>query len=460
MSISSTYTSKAYVSQLFRRGLKMNWTIARRVFIAGLATLPAIPRLRAASSNRLDLIIVGAGAAGIAAAGEARRMGLSAIILEARSRVGGRAVTDESSLGLPFDLGAGFLHSAKINPVFALAKSSRISSQTSNRDDLEFREAGHISPLSTLASFKDAEVQLTKAIMAVAASGRDISLAAAADDPWTRRLADLLAAVDFNGPPERLSVLDIARLSDGRDRYLSRGLGHFVGSLVSDLNIRLETIVRQIDSSASGVTVSGDFGSLNARGCIVTVPTSLLASGEMRFIPELPAALSDAIVSLPLGLMLKIGYRLDRRIASSEWVVANSQINAGRPNAIRLDPHAPLATVFTGAQPAWDISRDGLAAKLAFGRAVLADAFGSRATASIVRETATAWDTDPWARGAYSYALPGQSKARDIYATPIEGKLIFAGEAGGGDLAQTIGGAWRSGYNATKTLAKQFKNSR
>jgi monoamine oxidase len=89
-------------------------TTTRRGFLAGAASLAVTPRLRAAGAD-LDVAIVGAGAAGLAAAKALRRAGRNCVLLEARSRIGGRAFTDRS-LGLSFDAGAQYIHWAERNP--------------------------------------------------------------------------------------------------------------------------------------------------------------------------------------------------------------------------------------------------------------------------------------------------------------------------------------------------------
>src|SRR4051812_13877 len=93
-------------------------TITRRSFVSGAASVAAISGARAATD--VDVAIVGAGAAGLAAAKQIRAAGRSFVVLEARSRIGGRAFTD-ASLGAPFDAGAEYIHWAERNPMKRIA---------------------------------------------------------------------------------------------------------------------------------------------------------------------------------------------------------------------------------------------------------------------------------------------------------------------------------------------------
>lgn len=97
--------------------------ISRRGVVAGLGLGLAAPAIaRAARPVDTDVVVIGAGAAGLAAARSLRRAGRRVIVLEARTRIGGRAFTDRTALGAPFDRGAHWLHSAEDNPFLAEAR--------------------------------------------------------------------------------------------------------------------------------------------------------------------------------------------------------------------------------------------------------------------------------------------------------------------------------------------------
>src|SRR4051812_29043694 len=92
--------------------------ITRRSFVAGIASMGPVRSARANAD--IDIVVVGAGAAGLAAAKEIRAAGHSFALLEARPRIGGRAFTD-TSLGVPFDAGAEYIHWAERSPMKRIA---------------------------------------------------------------------------------------------------------------------------------------------------------------------------------------------------------------------------------------------------------------------------------------------------------------------------------------------------
>src|SRR3954453_4159101 len=96
--------------------------VSRRSFIAGAASLAAAPALGAVSSSgEVDVAIIGAGAAGIAAARRVAAAGRRFALIEAGNRIGGRCVTDTRSFGAPFDRGAHWIRQAEMNPVLRAA---------------------------------------------------------------------------------------------------------------------------------------------------------------------------------------------------------------------------------------------------------------------------------------------------------------------------------------------------
>src|SRR4051794_25644860 len=119
--------------------------ITRRSFVAGAASAAAIHGARAATDA--DIVVVGAGAAGLAAAKQIRAAGHSAIVLEARSRIGGRAFTD-TSLGAPFDAGAEYIHWAERNPMRRIADEWGVPLKDDDTDGGRFMVLRDGQPLS------------------------------------------------------------------------------------------------------------------------------------------------------------------------------------------------------------------------------------------------------------------------------------------------------------------------
>lgn len=429
-------------------------SFTRRTVIGSTGAMLLASRV-SATGALYDLIIVGAGAAGIAAARTARKAGRSVLMLESRAEVGGRARTNMAALGIPFDVGAAWLHNSPQNPLTSFARVNGVAINSSSRESLAFRAFNTDITQAVGPGYAAAEARLEKRIASIVRTGKDKPLADVPQTPKERLVTDLLCAADIAARPSEVSVVDIADADDTGDVLPAGGVGTLLLRAASGLELRTNASVSHVDTSRSGVRVSGNFGIVEGRACIVTLPTNLLARDRIAFFPALPNRVRDAFSALPLGLMLKVGLCLTRPLVSAtEYAIGHAVLLTGRPHALHINLQSGLVTVLTSANWAEDVSRGGSAAKAAFARDVLRDTFGSSALTSIAATAFSSWDEDPNATGAYSHALPGRSTARAALDEIVDGKLAFAGEANEGSQSTTIGGAWLSGERAAKVLAK------
>jgi monoamine oxidase len=416
-----------------------------------------------------DILIIGAGLAGLGAARAVRDSGRQAIVLEASNRVGGRAWTDHPAAlgGVWFDMGAVWFHDAERNPLVPIARASGDTLLRSDEIRKERTFAGNrVATEAELAAYAGAWPGYEAAADAIIAAKGDVSLAEVTrrlpDDPWAATIeaweGPVICAVDA----EQFSALDWRRNALGGSNLVpDGGIGAFVERrLTTGLDIRLNTPVTRVRWGGPGgqVTVETPIGSITAAACIVTVSTGVLASGTLVFDPALPSRVTDAVQSLPMGLAMKVALRAtgpDRLDLPLHCSVDRILERQGEP----LMPFQcwPFGRDYVqgwiGGSVAWDLARAGEAAAVDFALAYLRRAFGGRVDrlfaggASLV----TRWDADPLVRGAYCYAVPGAALARDALAEPVAGgHLMFAGEACYVPFAGTVAGAWLSGQAAAR----------
>ncbi|GGJ16038.1 flavin monoamine oxidase family protein [Neoroseomonas lacus] len=409
-----------------------------------------------------DVLVIGAGCAGIAAARELAARGRSCVVLEAGPRVGGRAYTESTSLGLPFDHGASWLHQADDNPLTLLARALGV--ELINHDALRQRRLvtqGRFATPEEDRAFATAEQDFWATIEAAAANGapdRPASHAAPQAGPWDATIAHWEGAQICAAELSRMSLHDFATTAlDGPNLIMRDGVGGLVARLAAGLPIRLGAGVDSIRWGARGVTVEGAFGSLSARAAIVTVSTGVLAAGGITFDPPLPAATQAAIQALPLGLLTKIAFRADHPDAPDLPPFTSLR------RAVTQDGDRPMSWIsrlfgdpvmiaFCGGARAWAFAGVPAAAE-AEARAEAAQIFGARAAAALGAPVVTRWAEDPLFRGAYSHAMPGAQAARTTLARPLaDGRLCFAGEACHPRFAATVAGAWESGVTAARAV--------
>jgi monoamine oxidase len=417
-----------------------------------------------------DVVIIGAGLAGLGAAATLRGAGKRAIVLEASSRAGGRAWTDyPASLGgVWFDMGAVWFHDAEHNPLVPIARAAGDLLLRSDELRKERTFIGdRIATEAELAGYANAWPRYEAAADAMVAAEGDVSLAEVArslpDDPWAATIeaweGPVICAVDA----DRFSALDWRRNALGGSNLVpDGGIGAFVQRrLVEGSDIRFDTPATRIRWAGPGgrVTVETANGSITAGACIVSVSTGVLASGALLFDPVLPARVTSAVQALPMGLAMKVALRatgpdrLDLPLHCSVDRILERPGDALMP--FQCWPFGrDYVQGWIGGSVAWDLAREGEAAAVDFALAYLRRAFGGRVDrvfaggASLV----TRWDADPWVRGAYCYAVPGSALARDTLAEPVSGgHLMFAGEACHVPFAGTLAGAWLSGQTAART---------
>jgi monoamine oxidase len=422
------------------------------------------PALR--SGGEAGVVVVGAGVAGLAAARALRADGVPVTVLEAGSRVGGRAYTSRPALlGGPFDEGAQWLHAAERNPLARLAERAGAALEDTEAVATRRLLVGDrpATPAEEQAFARCWDALDARAAPLLAPGRPDQPLAAALDpaDAWSATVGAWEGAIIAAADADLLSLRDwwVNRL-DGTNLRVPGGLGALVRRLLPT-EVELETPALAVRwAEPWGVSVETRRGTLRAGRCIVTASTGVLASGAIRFDPALPASVQEAIHGLPMGLLSKVALRAagaDRLGLPPDCRVMR-RVEPGQPGAsLNLwgwGGHRAVA--FVGGRAAWELAAAGPGAGEAFARSLVRDLFGAEADA-LFRPGAveTGWGTDELFRGAYAYAPPGCFPLRARLAEPVgDGRLLFAGEATRSDgLAGTVGGAFLAGVEAAARCA-------
>jgi monoamine oxidase len=401
-----------------------------------------------------DVIVIGAGAAGLGAARRLAAAGVPVRVVEARDRLGGRAWTArDPSSGLPIELGCAWLHSADENELCTLALQSGLTIDKSRPPwRSQMNEVG----------FAPADQADFRAALGRLFARLDQSGEAQSDQPADRlldpgsRWNPLLNATStyMNGVElDQLSVRDFWRYRDtGVNWRIAEGYGALMAALAAGLDIAFECPASVVDHAGSQVRVETPSGDLRARKVIVTVPTDVLCAGGLRFHPALPEKIEAAAV-LPLGLADKLYLGLDGAEEFPKDSHLYGAIDSVRTGSYHVRPFGrPLIEVYFAGQFARDLEAQGQAAFASFAIGQLASLLGERIRRRLHPIAATAWARDPYARGSYSHAMPGHADARVTLATPVDGRIFFAGEACMVHDFSTAHGAYRSGVAAAEAV--------
>jgi monoamine oxidase len=405
--------------------------------------------------TQVDIAIVGAGAAGIAAALRLNGTKYTTVLLEARVRIGGRAHTIRSPDGLPLDLGCEWLHSADRNVLATLAERAgfaldrrppRWSRQTANRD----------FPAADQNDFTKAFDGLERRLAEAAARGEE-GPASNYLEPGCR-WNPLMNAISsyFNGTEfDRVSVQDYAAYEDTETNWRIRdGYGTAIAVLAAGLDPVLGCAVTRIDHSRAPVQLSTSKGDLSAKAVLLTVPSGVLAAEKIALHPRLSEK-TNAATGLPLGIANKVFLHLEEPDALPVEGHFFGRTDSAQIGSYLLRPLGrPYVECYFGGTLARELEQAGRGAITAFAVDELAHLVGAdfRRKARPIEETA--WATDPWALGSYSHALPGHADARAVLAAPVDGRLFFAGEATHPSFFSTAHGAWESGVRAAEEALK------
>jgi monoamine oxidase len=440
-------------------------TITRRDFLVASAASAIAPVLGARAwaaplPREADIVVIGAGAAGIAAARRIVAANRKVLILEATSQVGGRCLTDTATFDVPFDRGARWIHNPDTNPMIRLARGAGLEVVPAPlgqkiRIGRRNARAGEVEEL--LATL----VRANRAIDDASRGRVDVSCASV----LPKDLGDWAAAVEFllganaTGKDLReLSALDKIRAQDRSLALACRqGLGTLIAKLGDGLPISLATPATRIAWSGRDVTVETAAGKIAARAAIVTASSNVLTSGALKFAPELPKRTLDAASKVSLGSYDHIALQLPGNplgLSRDDVVIEQAKdartafmiANMGGSSLCGIDVAGPFGR---------DLSARGEPAMVAFAVEWLAKLFGSDVAKAVRKSSATRWDAAPFALGAMSAASPGGQPSRRILMEPV-GSLFLAGEAAHETLWGTVDGAWESGERAAEAALRRI----
>jgi monoamine oxidase len=401
------------------------------------------------ASSDTEVVIVGGGAAGIAACRRLKDAGIECLLLEARPRLGGRAWTVSDDPLCPIDLGCGWLHSADRNPWRGIAEAQGRSIDRTPPPWM--RASAPIDfPLSEQAAYLDARDKFFARVDAAAESEQDAAAATLLDP--NGRWNDLIRATGTyvsGAELERVSVRDLGRYDDSSVNWrVVEGYGTVIAAHGASLPVTLGCSVRGIDWNGRRLRVETAHGSIAADAAIVTLPSSLLAEQKIVFTPGLPAK-AEAAAGLPLGLADKLFLSLSDAGEFEKDSRLFGRTDRSGTATYHLRPFGrPQIEVYFAATLATELEAAGEAAFLDFAVAELVGLLGSDFARRIRPLHLHRWGIDPLSRGSYSYALPGKADCRAMLAAPVDDRLFFAGEACSTNDYSTAHGAYLTGVVA------------
>ncbi|HEV8432720.1 MAG TPA: NAD(P)/FAD-dependent oxidoreductase [Thermoanaerobaculia bacterium] len=417
---------------------------------------------------KFDVVIIGAGAAGLAAARDLSGAGKRVCIVEARERIGGRINTRRiDGVAMPIELGAEFIHGEAAATFAAVNAAPLIALQLpdthfwsdhgkwSKRDDFWTR----IARLRAKIPQRKRDVSFAEFLR----SRRDVGpqlrdLAYNFVEGYHAAHADRISAAALRGSDEETEAPAQFRIVNGYDRVTQWLLA---GVAPDRSELRLNTIVKRVEWRAGDVGVDTARDTIRARAAVITIPIGVWkaphdSDGAIVFDPPLREK-KRAIEKLELGHVVKIVFRFREPF----WEPKVNFLHTNDryiPTWWTYAPvRAPILIGWAGGHAADALLAESDEARVSRAIDSMAAAFDTKRRkieSLLVATYMHDWQADPFSRCAYSYAGVGGAEAHKSLAKPIARTLFFAGEATSGDETGTVAGAIESGRRAAGELLR------
>lgn len=409
-----------------------------------------------------DVLVLGAGMAGLAVGHALLDDDLDVLLLEARDRLGGRTHTDRHFAGFPLELGAEFIHGERAATWRWVDRLGLATARWTKQDDswvrlgdgrrVTMRQARSLSPALDITRTWDLPGGQPRPLESFGDYLRRIGFDLERLDYVRRAFANAAGeSMRFLDATATLASLKAGELDGEEDHRILEGYGAVVEALGLGLDIHTQSVVKRVDWGEGGVVITTLEGHVyKGRSAVITLPLGVLQSGDVEFNPPLPAEKTSALAGLGMGPVAKFIYRFAEQLTPEEIIAVYAAGNPPMwwsPSATQPDTEAFVWTAL--------VSGDGLIELLRLGeedaleRAL--DAFRlevGRPGLRPLEAKVVDWYSDPFSRGGYSHVRPGHSGARELLAQSTP-PLFWAGEATAPEeRAATVHGALLTGERA------------
>ncbi|MBD2329129.1 FAD-dependent oxidoreductase [Alkalinema sp. FACHB-956] len=431
------------------------------------------PTAPTAPSQQKQIIVIGAGLAGLAAAQELHKQGHNVIVIEARDRIGGRIWTSSHWPDIPLDFGATWIHGTQGNPLTDLAtqiKAQRLT--TRYTQSITYNTSGN--PLSNAqeARLDSWRQQVLRSLKKAQNQDPDTSIRQAIApliapfDPSSEsyRFINFILSSEieqeYAGSAEHLSAqwYDSGQDFGGEDDLFVQGFHVIPEFLAQGLSIQLGQVVQEIQWQQSPLRVITQKTEFLADQIVVTLPLGVLQAGTVRFTPALPQNKQTAIAKLGMGVLNKCYLRFPQVFwpADVDWLehIAAQHGEWTEWVSFQRVANLPILLGFNAADRGKAIEAWSDEQIVASAMQTLRTLYGASIPAPMDYQI-TRWATDPFALGSYSYNPVGAvPRMRQTLAAPLGKSVFFAGEASHSDYFGTAHGAYLSGLRAAREILK------
>ena len=452
--------------------------INRRKFLAGsLASISASIIPFKVHSNNPEVVVIGAGAAGLAATDTLLKNGISTMCIEANNRIGGRALTDNSIFGVPYDVGAHWIQNSKDNPFREYGEQVKDEGFEVYKPPTKWGEDRYVvydgtqnvtgtkSEDDLWKLYEEIENNMYNAALA----GKDIpasDVVVRKDSEWFETAHQALGAYEGAKDYKDISCVDWANYPPySISWYCKQGYGALLSHRWKHLPVQFNTTVESVDWNNKNIKISTSNGDIVAKKCIITVSNGILSSDQINFLPNLPAEKMESIHKISMGVYNHVAMTFHpdffkeigiRTIDTYLYYKIKGSNPSPRGMAGLMNISGSNLCYFdTGGDFAIELEKEGSEAQIDFTTSELKSLFGSKIDRYLKKSHATQWGNNKYTLGSYAAAEPGYAHLRETIRIPLNEKLYFAGEATAHEYA-SVSGAHRSGIRAANEVLQSL----
>ena len=441
----------------------------RRLLLKTIAASTLAPRIVLGNAvTNPDVVIIGAGVAGLEAAKTLRDKGISFVVVEANYRIGGRVHTDHDVFGVPFDTHAHWMMISRKNPLIDYAQNNGFNIYEDLGKQKYFigdREATK----DELADLWGTDTTFNKKIRDSALSGiagdDDNARTALGEDffnsPWGYTVASEYGVWDMAQNSEDWSPKDWWNSLGGDDWFCAEGYGSVVAHYGQNVPVTLGTAVKEIDWRGDGISVITWAGTIHAKAAILTVSVGVLAADHIKFTPELPVEKQEAIDGIDMAVMNYIGLHFTDDVFNfgADTYVYEQQHNENGVGYLANLNNTNLVYGYVGGSQAKALEKEPMDVAIAYGLDGMKSMLGNDVEKKFIKGYATACGRFPFYEGAYSTAKPGKQPMRAVLRKTLADKLFFSGEATHRVQWGTVNGGLYSGRDSANQAAAYIKRN-
>lgn len=418
-----------------------------------------------------QVIIIGAGISGLAAAQRLASKNIKVLILEGRDRIGGRIWTDKS-LGFPFDMGAGWIHGPSAdNPITKLAADAGAKTYLTNDGSFSlFDRAGKEVDGSVFATANASYNNLLAQMNSLASTitGNDIPFSqalnqvrnGALNEDFIQWMMSSYLEFDKGGPIENLSAKNwnTDDKFEGKDVLFPEGYEQIFKNFSSlTPNIKLSHTVTNIEYTKDGVSVTTDKGTFTGKHCLCTLPLGVLKKGDVKFSPELPDDKKSTINRMQMGGVNKVVLVFDRTFwnPTQQYYGYDNQVKGKFTYFLNLRTFTEVNALVTFGFGNYGYEIDKMTNEQISQEAMipLRLIFGNDIP-NPSKVLVTRWGNDKFSYGAYSFGnLNTTYEDFENFGKSVINRLHFAGEHTSAKYRATVHGAYLSGIREGEKIS-------